>query len=143
MKLSTLTASFLSLASVILSAGIAAAETGTDKTTFNDAKMKSARHGQVITTAINSYMSPSNVTAFHVIQPFNLVYLAYQGNFKSQGIPSGSSLIVQHQRGNLNAEDLVKAAINANKLSNQFLQDPSYLSAVDVQLSSLQKTFLH
>ncbi|MCC5639246.1 hypothetical protein LC593_26160 [Nostoc sp. CHAB 5844] len=142
MKLSTLTTSFLTVASMILSAGIAAAQTVTDKTSLNESVVASTKHGQVITTAINSYMSPSKITTYHVIQPFNLVYLAYQGNLKSQGIPSGSNLIVQHQRGDLNAKALVKAAIHANQLPNQLLQDQTYLSAVDVQLSSLQKTFM-
>ncbi|MBE9206442.1 hypothetical protein IQ244_07920 [Nostoc sp. LEGE 06077] len=142
MKLSPLTASFLTVASIIFSAGIASAQPVTDKTIPNLEVTNITTHGQVITTAINSYMSPSSVIRSRGIQPFNLVYLAYQGNLQSQGIPSGSTLIFQYQRGSLNAEDLVKAAIKANKLSDQFLQDQIYLSAVETQLSSLQKTFL-
>ncbi|GBE95236.1 hypothetical protein [Nostoc cycadae] len=142
MKLSTLTASFLTIASMMLTAGIGSAQTATDITSANIDVTPITTHGQVITTAINSYMSPSNATTFRGIQPFNLVYLAYQGNLKSQGIPSGSTLIFQHQIGTLNARDLVQAAVKAKKLPDQFLHDSTYLSAVDVQLSSLQKTFL-
>ncbi|AFY45611.1 hypothetical protein [Nostoc sp. PCC 7107] len=142
MRLSNLTASLLTIVSMIFTAGIATAQTPTDNTSANTKIANITTHGQVITTAINSYMSPSNVNTVRGIQPFNLVYLAYQGNLKSQGIPSGSTLISQHQIGNLNAKDLVQAAVKAKKLPNQFLHDYTYLSAVDVQLSSLQKTFL-
>ncbi|MBU7583490.1 MAG: hypothetical protein KAF91_11375 [Nostoc sp. TH1S01] len=141
MKLSTITASFLTVASVILSAGIASAQTGSENTSPNTNVNHISTHGQVITTSINSYMSPSNVVTSRVMQPLNLVYLAYQGNLESQGIPSGSTLIFQHQAGNVSAEDLVKAAVNAKKIPQQFLKDQTYLHEVDVQLTSLQKTF--
>jgi len=143
MKLSALTTCFLTVSSVILSTGLANAQTGSDKKHLDTIVMASAAHGQVITTAVNSYMSPNSGNSFRVLQPFNLVYFAYQGNLKSQGIPSGSSLIFQHQKGNLKAKDLVKAAIDANKLPSQILQDQTYLSAVDVQLTSFQSTLLH
>ncbi|MBD2597621.1 hypothetical protein H6G74_25330 [Nostoc spongiaeforme FACHB-130] len=142
MKISTVTTYFITVASVILSAGIASAQTGSEKISRNP-DVVNTTHGQVITTSVNSYMSPSNVANSHVMQPFNLVYLAYQGNLESQGIPSGNTLIFQHQHGNVKAEDVVKAAVNAKKIPNQFLYNPSYLSEVDVQLASLQKTFAH
>lgn len=143
MKRSTLTASLFAVTCIILSAGVATAQTDTEIKSLNVGVRVSTKHGQVITTAINSYMSRSNVNDFQIMQPFNLVYQAYQGNLKLQGIPSGSTLIFQHQRGNINAKDLVKAAVNAKKLPDQMLQDESYLSAVDVQLKSLPTTFLH
>ncbi|MBE9005973.1 hypothetical protein IQ259_13165 [Fortiea sp. LEGE XX443] len=142
MKFSTLTASFLTIASVILAAGMASAQPDANKKSLDAGFTASPTHGRVITTSINSYMSRSNISNSHVVKPFNLVYLAYQGNLKSQGIPGGSTLILQHQRGNLKAKDLVKAAINANQIPDQILQDQVYLSAVDVQLTSFQNRFL-
>ncbi|ALF55196.1 hypothetical protein ACX27_23995 [Nostoc piscinale CENA21] len=143
MKISTITTSFFTVAAVILSAGISSAQANGEKISHNANVANITTHGQVITTSVNSYMSPSNVTNSHVMQPLNLVYLAYQGNLESQGIPSGKTLIFQHQHGNVKAEDVVKAAVNAKKIPNQFLYNPSYLSEVDVQLASLQKTFAH
>ncbi|MBD2498304.1 hypothetical protein [Nostoc sp. FACHB-280] len=142
MKISTATTSFFTVASVILSAGIASAQANSEKISHN-ANVANTTHGRVITTSVNSYMSPSNIANSHVMQPFSLVYFAYQGNLASQGIPSGKTLILQHQRGSVKAEDVVKAAVNAKRIPNQFLYNPNYLSEVDVQLTSLEKTFAH
>ncbi|MBD2447416.1 hypothetical protein H6G76_09580 [Nostoc sp. FACHB-152] len=133
MKLSALTASVLTVTSIILSAGIASAQTDTNRKPVAEA---------AINTAINSEVIGSSTTNANSLKPFNLVYLAYQGNLKAQGIPSGSTLIFENQIGTLNAKDLVKAAVNANKLPSQILQDKTYISAVDVQLTSLQRNFL-
>jgi hypothetical protein len=142
MKLSTLTVSCITVASIIFSAGIAPAQVGLDKSLDVNATAETS-NGQAISTSTNTYMSRSNTTDFHILKPFNLVYLAYQGNLKSQGIPGGSNLIFQHQKGNLKAKDLVKAAVEAKKLPSQILQDQNYLNMVDVYLASLDKTFWH
>lgn len=78
-----------------------------------------------------------NTTSTSQLKPFNAAFLAYQGALKQQGIPSGSALIFEYQIKNLTAVDVVKAAVNANKLSPEVLNDEGYLSAVDSQLTSL------
>ncbi|MFB2898347.1 hypothetical protein ACE1CI_35975 [Aerosakkonemataceae cyanobacterium BLCC-F50] len=71
------------------------------------------------------------------LTPFELVTMADQGYFKEQGIPSYLSLLCAHALGNLRAEELVAAAINAKKLSPEILTDRGYLSAVEAQLQRL------
>lgn len=88
-------------------------------------------------TAINSNNLPNHSARLSYLQPFNLVHLAYQGEFKRQGIPSGNSLILEYQIGKITEIDLVKAAVNANKLPTQILTDKSYLNTVELQLASL------
>lgn len=88
-------------------------------------------------TALNSTTLNSN--ARNQIAPFNLVSLAYQGNFKTQGIPGSGSLVAAYQIGRVSAEDLVKSAVAANILSPSVLKNRGYLNAVDTQLSNLGK----
>ncbi|MCC5655622.1 hypothetical protein LC608_01165 [Nostoc sp. XA010] len=86
--------------------------------------------------AINSN-NLSSSTSVSYLQPFNLVTFAYQGGLKQHGIPSGETLIFQTQNRNIIAKDLVKAAVNADKLPSQVLNDQNYLSAVNLQLNAL------
>ncbi|MDF5709323.1 MAG: hypothetical protein PUP90_17060 [Nostoc sp. S4] len=71
------------------------------------------------------------------LQPFNIVFLAYQGYLKGQGIPSMGNLLYQYQIGKVTAKDVVEAGIKANKLPAEVINDKYYLSAVELQLSSL------
>lgn len=83
--------------------------------------------GQISTDSLNvSYL-----------QPFNTAFLAYQGAFKEQGIPSTGSLISEFQIGNVTAKDIVQAAIKAKKLPAQVLNDRGYVNAVESQLTSM------
>ncbi|MEH2415474.1 hypothetical protein [Nostoc sp.] len=122
MKLVTLINSALIFASITLVPGIAGAQTATSNS--NE-------------IAINSNNLPRNSTTVSYLQPFNLVNFAYQGGLKQHGIPSGEVLVFQTQNRNLIAKDLVKAAVNANKLPSQALNDQNYLSAVNLQLNAL------
>jgi hypothetical protein len=110
MKLTTLINSGILLAAITLIPGIAAAQTGN--------------------------ISKSNT---NYLQPFNTAFLAYQGYLKEQGIPSASGLIFAYQTGNLTANDVVQAAVKANKLPAEVLNDQDYLSAVDSQLTSFSR----
>ncbi|AFZ22462.1 hypothetical protein Cylst_0082 [Cylindrospermum stagnale PCC 7417] len=118
MKLTTLIKSALMIASIALLQGIASAQTPTSNN---------------IAQAINPAGNSLNVNH---LKPFNVAFLAYQGYLKEQGIPSASALIFEYQTGKLTAEDVVKAAIKANKLPAQVLNDQSYLNAVESQLAS-------
>lgn len=71
------------------------------------------------------------------ITPFNLVRLAYQGFFEDQGIPSGDSFLNAYQNKTITAEDIVKGAIAAQKLSSDVLDDSEYIAAVGSQLDGL------
>nr|MBA3924403.1 hypothetical protein [Nostocaceae cyanobacterium] len=72
------------------------------------------------------------------LTPFKLVYLAYQGHFRAQGIPSYAALISAHEFGTISAKDLVWSAFKTNLLSEQTLADLGYLSAVEDQLRALE-----
>ncbi|MEH2463948.1 hypothetical protein [Nostoc sp.] len=122
MKLITLINSALIFASITFVPGIAGAQT----VTIGSSEI-----------AINSNNLSSNSTSVSYLQPFNLVNFAYQGGLKQHGIPSGEALIFKTQNRNIIAKDLVKAAVNANKLPSQVLNDQNYLSAVNLQLKAL------
>ncbi|QLE48276.1 hypothetical protein FD724_09155 [Nostoc sp. C057] len=123
MKLLTLIKSTLIFASITLVPGIAVAQTATN----NNSE----------TIAINSNNLPSNSISVNYLQPFNLVTFAYQGGLKQHGIPSGEMLVFETLNRNIIANDLVKAAVNADKLPSKALNDQNYLSAVNSQLNAL------
>ncbi|MBD2507121.1 hypothetical protein H6G91_07540 [Nostoc muscorum FACHB-395] len=124
MKLLTLIInSALIFASITHVSGIAVAQTATNNNTE--------------TIAINSNNLPGNSITVNYLQPFNLVTFAYHGGLKQHGIPSGEMLVFETQNRNIIANDLVKAAINADKLPSKALNDQNYLSAVNSQLNAL------
>jgi hypothetical protein len=71
------------------------------------------------------------------VTPVNLVFLAYQGFFESEGIPKFNSLISGYQSGNVTAQKLVQVAIDMRRLSPNTLNDRRYLSSVNHQLNAL------
>ena len=73
-------------------------------------------------------------------EAFNLVSSAYRGDFEDQGINSYAVLVTNYEEGELTAEDLVNAAIDAGELSPSALEDDSYIEAVDSQLSALTQS---
>ncbi len=68
------------------------------------------------------------------LSPFDLAYLAYQGDLKSQGIPSYGALIDAISSGKVTAQTVVQAAVRVNDLSTQTLTDRGYLFALQSQL---------
>ncbi len=73
------------------------------------------------------------------VTPFNLVFLAYQGFFESEGISMAASLINGYDAGKITAKDLVEAAIKMNRLPTAALTNRNYLSAVTRQLQALSE----
>jgi hypothetical protein len=69
--------------------------------------------------------------------PFALAYLAYQGDLKDQGIPSYRGLVDEVSFGRVTAQDLIRAAVSANRLPSQALTDRDYQAAVQLQLDGL------
>ncbi|MEW6494656.1 MAG: hypothetical protein AB1589_19370 [Cyanobacteriota bacterium] len=74
--------------------------------------------------------------------PFTLVTSAYRGEFKEQGIPSYGHFLGDYQSGELDAEDLVQAAVDAGELPPQALNDEGYISAVKLSLGALSSSFI-
>ncbi|MEH2423579.1 MAG: hypothetical protein V7K48_22490 [Nostoc sp.] len=126
MKFSTLIDSVLIVASIALLPGIGGAQTATNNS------------GEPIAINSNNLLTHSRNVSY--LKPFEAAFLAYQGNLKAQGIPSGSALVSQYQTGSLTALDVVKAAVNAKKLPAQALYDTNYLNAVESQLISFGDT---
>jgi hypothetical protein len=73
------------------------------------------------------------------IEPFNLAYMAYQGYFKEQGIPSCQGLISAYETGEVEAEDIIKQAIATNRIPAELANDEGYRLAVDRMLFDLKK----
>jgi hypothetical protein len=94
-----------------------------------------AQTPEVQQTSLNPYVA--NQISASQISPFNLAYLAYQGYFKAQGIPSNGALIDAIESGAVTSEEIVQAAVKANRLSEQALSDRGYRNALEDQLQGL------
>ena len=79
-------------------------------------------------------VNPLSVTP---ISPFNLTYLAYQGYLKDQGIPDNGALINAIADGKITAQDVMQAAVNANRLPASTLTDSGYRHDLEDQLNGL------
>jgi hypothetical protein len=74
------------------------------------------------------------------LTPFNLAYLAHQGYFIDQGIPSYNDLMRGFNDGTISAAKVVQAAVDSKRLPSGFLKNDSYIAAVRQQLYSLSLT---
>jgi hypothetical protein len=108
-----------------------------------------------VTTLVNTQLTPSTLpmragtrtgltamttatiadAANTKLTPFTLVSLAYQGEYRTQGIPGFGSFQSATSSKTITAKDLVKAAIDANQLTPDTQTDRGYLNAVEQQLS--------
>ncbi len=70
------------------------------------------------------------------LTPFGLVALAYQGEYRAQGVPGFGSFKAGVSSKTITAQDLVKAAIDAHQLAPDAQTDSDYLNAIELQLSS-------
>ncbi|PHM09121.1 hypothetical protein CK516_16605 [Nostoc sp. 'Peltigera malacea cyanobiont' DB3992] len=129
MKFTTLLNSGLIIASMAFLPGIAGAQT-----------VNNNNGGGQINTDVNSNTLRKNPIEAKYLQPFNIAFLAYQGYLKEQGIPSGGTLLFKYQTGYLTAKDVVQAAIRANKLPAEVLNDRGYVNAVELQMKSFGDT---
>jgi hypothetical protein len=84
-------------------------------------------------------MSAETATVTKIVNtkltPFGLVSLAYQGEYRTQGIPGFGSFQFANSSKTITAKDLIKAAIDANQLTPDAQTDRAYLNAVEQQLS--------
>ncbi|WP_392535373.1 hypothetical protein [Nostoc sp. C117] len=137
MRLTTLIDSVFIVACIAFSSGIVSAQPADNSNYISPNVEYGATNHKQTNIAITTNTLNQSGTINSYVEPFNLVAFAYQGGLNQQGIPSGETLLVQTQSQKILALDLVKAAVNANRLSAQVLNDQDYLSAVKLQLDAL------
>jgi hypothetical protein len=79
----------------------------------------------------------SNQRTVAGVAPFNLVSLANQGYFQDEGIPKYSRLMAAYRNGQVTSENIIQAAIDTGRLSEEKLDDSGYRLAVQYQLDNL------
>ncbi|MCU0548997.1 MAG: hypothetical protein MUC48_06580 [Leptolyngbya sp. Prado105] len=92
--------------------------------------------GQALTQLPSLAQSPSPSSSR--LSPYDVIFLAYQGQFREQGIRGYGAFIEQCYQGQLSAKKIVEAAIKANRLPADALNDSAYLKAIDSNLVSLK-----
>jgi hypothetical protein len=95
-----------------------------------------ALHGVLVPLMDKNFPAMSEKYGMSVT-PFNLVFLAFQGFFTSDGIPAGDALIESFKNGKTTPQSLVQAAIKMNRLPASKLNDSDYLNTVRIQLDNL------
>jgi hypothetical protein len=116
-------------------------ETAPVTTIVNTQLIPSALPGRAGTRAERISMTTATIdnnAANPKLTPFSLVSFAYQGEYRTQGIPGFGSFKAGISSETITAKDLVKAAIDANQLSPETQTDRGYLNAVEQQLSVTQ-----
>jgi hypothetical protein len=88
-----------------------------------------AQGTQTSPTSLNPYVA--NQSSTNHLSPFNLAYLAYRGYLKDQDIPSNDALIDAIVSGTVTAQDVMQAAVKANRLPEQTLNDQGYRFALE------------
>lgn len=87
----------------------------------------------IFSPQVNATLSSTSETT----TPVNLVNLARNGYFKDQGIPSHSALGTAITRGQVDAETLIQAAVEEDRISPEILNDEGYVRQVDIKLDLL------
>lgn len=95
----------------------------------------SAQTTEATRTSLNPHVT--NSMSANQVSPFDLAYLAYQGYLENQGIPSNGALIDAIATGTVGAQDLMQAAVKANRLPEQTLSDRGYRWALEGELNGL------
>jgi hypothetical protein len=89
-------------------------------------------------TPTNATTAPIATAALPPLTPYDLVYAAYQGRLRAQGLRSYGAFSDGCNQGNLTANDVVQVAIKANLLPQSILQDQGYMNAVDAQMKAFK-----
>lgn len=90
-----------------------------------------------ISRLVVAIASPFSANATSQTTPFNLANLARTGYFQEQGIPSHSALRKAIASGQVNAENLIKAAVEENRISPETLNDEDYINSVEMKLDRM------
>jgi hypothetical protein len=96
-----------------------------------------AAPAQTTVPTVSSYPSVANQPSANQLSPFNLAYLAYQGYLEDLGIPSNGALLNAISFGKITAQDIIEAAVKANRLPEQILGDRGYRDNLEKQLQGL------
>ena len=70
---------------------------------------------------------------------FALVSAAYRGRYEDWDIPGYATLETEYEAGNVTAQDLVNAGVEAGELSPQAAEDNEYVDGVENELGALFK----
>lgn len=73
------------------------------------------------------------------LTPINLVFHGYQGYFLDQGIPSGATFVSAVHFGTIDAEQLVKSAVEKGRLAPETINDESFLRKVQSSLTLIER----
>ncbi|BAU66764.1 hypothetical protein STA3757_41700 [Stanieria sp. NIES-3757] len=73
------------------------------------------------------------------LTPINLVFHGYQGYFLDQGIPSGATFVSLVHFGTIDAEQLVKSAVEKGRLAPETINDESFLRKVQTSLTLIER----
>ena len=73
------------------------------------------------------------------ISPTNLVKAAYQGRFKTQGIPSSGGFLTAIRGNRIHAKDLAKVAIASGRLTPQTLDNEQYINSLQGSIDRFKK----
>ncbi|AFY96946.1 hypothetical protein [Chamaesiphon minutus] len=98
-----------------------------------------AGHGKAYVPMMDAKFPTMSAKYGMGVTPFNLVFLAFQGFFASEGIPSAAGLEQAYRNGTVKPETLVKAAIAMNRLPASSIDDKTYLDRVKSQLDDLTR----
>jgi hypothetical protein len=90
-----------------------------------------------ISMLVVAIASPFSANATSQTTPFNLANLALNGYFQEQGIPSHSALRTAIALQQVSAEDIVKAAVEENRVSPEAVNDEDYVKGVKMSLKHL------
>jgi hypothetical protein len=104
---------------------------------FSVAILPAAAHAQTTAPPVSLNPSLGNQLSANPLVPFNLISLAYQGYLKDQGIPSYGALLNAIESGKITAQDMVQAAVQTNRLSEQMLSDRGYRYHLEAELRQL------
>lgn len=87
-----------------------------------------------ISMLVVAIASPLSANATSQTTPSNLANLARNGYFQEQGIPSHSALNTAITRGQVNAENLIEAAVEENKVAPETINYQGYVNSVEMKL---------
>ena len=119
---------------LLLPAGAEQALSQTSKS--GDGETETAQVPSQTTDSMEGEMADQGKMAADRPTPFALVQLAQQGFFREQGVPAHGNLRTQVRSGRFGTRGLIRAAIEAGRLTPDVASDRSYLKSVRDLLQS-------
>ncbi|MBW4419972.1 MAG: hypothetical protein KME13_12185 [Myxacorys californica WJT36-NPBG1] len=88
-------------------------------------------------STIANFTAGSN-SAIPSMTPYDVVFLAYQGYFRNQGLRGYGAFADGCNQGKLTAQDVVEAAIKANQLPRTIVNNRGFMNAVDANMKAFK-----